>query len=190
MATNENGVAARNSQANGYTINPNEGIFVNDSTGSRKTFRPANSHTASIPASVSTYGTDTTPVITETYIAQVDVPHACTVTGIAAFNGSVASGNIQLAIADDDGNILATTASTAMSGTDAYQRVPLTDTLNIVGGTYFILEQVNNTTARINTHTLGNSGASKKTGETYGTFTTITPPTTFTTAQGPVASLY
>jgi hypothetical protein len=77
-----------------------------------------------------------------------------------------------------------------MSGTDAYQRIPLTATLDIVGGTYFVLEQIDNTTARVNTHTLGNGGASKKTGETYGTFTTITAPTTFTTAQGPIASLY
>lgn len=77
-----------------------------------------------------------------------------------------------------------------MAGTDAYQRIPLTTAHSARGGTYFVLLQVDNTTARINTHTLNNCGASKKTGETYGTFTTITPPTTFTTAVGPVASLY
>lgn len=186
----ENSIAPRYQEASELTMDPNVGVSVNNTLGNRKTFRPANCATHNTPATVSTYGTDTTPVITETYIAQIDVPHACTVTGIAAFNGTVASGNIKLAIADDQGLILGQTASTAMAGTDAYQRVALTATLDLVGGTYFILEQVDNITARINTHTLGNAGGSKKTGETYGTFTAITAPTTFTTAVAPVASLY
>lgn len=186
----ENTNLKRYQQSSGLTMDPDAGVRVNGSTGVGKTFRPANCCTCNIPASVSTYGTDSTPVITETYIAQVDVPHACTVTGIAVFNGSVASGNIKCAIADDQGRIIGQTASTAMAGTDAYQRVPFTETYDLVGGTYFILQQVDNTTARINTHTLGNAGCSKKTGETYGTFTTITPPTTFTANLGPVASLY
>jgi hypothetical protein len=186
----ENSTGKRYQQSSGLTMDPDVGVVVNGSAGTAKVFRPSNCHTGSIPASVSTFGNDSTPVITETYIAQVDVPHACTVTGIALFNGSVASGNVIAALADDQGRILAQTASTAMAGTDAYQRVPLTATLNIVGGTYFVLEQIDNTTARVNTHTLGNFGASKKTAETYGTFTTVTAPTTFTTAVGPVASLY
>jgi hypothetical protein len=33
-------------------------------------------------------------------------------------------------------------------------------------------------------------GASKKTGETFGTLTTITPPPTFTTGLAPIATLY
>jgi hypothetical protein len=186
----ENTVADSYIDGSGQYMDPDKGVKVRGSTGAYKTFRPANCATGSIPASVSTFGNDSTPVITETYICQVDVPHACTVTGIANFNGSVASGNIKLALADAAGTVLGSTASTAMSGTDAYQRVDLSATLDIVGGTYFVLLQVDNTTARTNTHTLGNFGASKKTGETYGTFTSVTPPTTFTTALGPVASLY
>lgn len=186
----ENSTGKRYQQSSGLTMDPDVGVSVNGSTGSKKVFRPANTHTGSVPATVSTFGTDSTPVTTETYICQVDLPHAATVTGIAVFNGSVASGNIKVALADDQGRILAQSASTAMSGTDAYQRIPFTETADLVGGTYFVLEQIDNTTARVNTHTLGNFGASKKTGETYGTFTTVTPPTTFTTALGPVASLY
>lgn len=186
----ENNVADTYADGSGNFMDPDKGVKVRGQAGTFKTFRPSNCHTGNIPASVSTFGNDTTPATTETYIAQVDVPHACTVTGIALFNGSVASGNIKAAIADDQGVVLGSTASTAMSGTDAYQRIALSATLDLVGGTYFILQQVDNTTARINTHTLGNFGASKKTGETYGTFTNITPPTTFTTAVGPVASLY
>lgn len=186
----ENNVADTYQDGGGNFMDPDKGVKVRGQAGSYKVFRPSNRATLDSPATVSTYGNDTTPVITETYIAQVDVPHACTVTGIANFNGSVASGNIKVALADDQGVVLGSSASTAMAGTDAYQRVPLSATLDIVGGTYFVLLQVDNTTARVNTHTLGNGAASKKTGETYGTFTNVTAPTTFTTAVGPVASLY
>lgn len=186
----ENSTAPTYQDGSGSFMDPDAGVKVRGGTGGYKTFRPANCATGNIPAYVSTFGNDSTPVTTETYIAQVDVPHACTITGIAVFNGSVASGNIKVAIADDAGTVLASSASTAMSGTDAYQRVDLSAPLTAVGGTYFVLQQIDNNTARVNTHTLGNFGASKKTGETYGTFTAVTPPTTFTTAVGPVASLY
>jgi len=33
-------------------------------------------------------------------------------------------------------------------------------------------------------------GASRKTGETFGPFMTITPPTGFTTGLGPIATFY
>jgi hypothetical protein len=149
------------------------------------------SHTGGIPARVSTDGTDTTPATTETYIAEVFVPSNMTITGVALMNGSAVSGNIKVGLANSSGAVVAESASTAQSGTDAYQRVAFTATYAAVGpATYYVLLQVDNNTARFNSHTFGNFGASKKTGETYGTFTTITPPTTFTTAQGPIASLY
>jgi len=147
--------------------------------------------TGNIPAYVSTYGTDTTPATTETYIAEVFVPANMTVTGVSLFNGSAAAGNVCVALANSSGTVVASSASTAQSGTDAYQRVDLSATYAAKGpATYYVLAQFNNTSARLNTHTLGDFGASKKTSETFGTFTTITPPTTFTTAVGPVASLY
>lgn len=153
---------------------------------------PRNLHTGDIPAQASTDGTDTTPAATEVYIAEVFVPANCTLTGLAVFNGSVASGNIKVGLANSSGVVVATSASTAMSGTDAYQRVPFTATYAAKGpATYYALEMVDNATARLNMHTVGNFGAAKQTGQVYATgFTTITPPTTFTTAQGPIASLY
>lgn len=146
-----------------------------------------------VPAQVSTAGTDSTPVITEVYIAEIFVPANVTVTGVANFNGSVASGNLKVGLASSAGAIVATSASTAMAGTDAYQLVPFTATYAAKGpATYYILTFIDNTTARVNSHTLaGACGASKQTGQVYATgFTTITPPTTFTTALGPIASLY
>ena len=148
--------------------------------------------TGAAPAQVSTDGTDATPVVTEVYIAEVFVPANMTLTGVALMNGSVASGNIKLGLANSAGAVVATSASTAMSGTDAYQRVPFTSAYAAKGpATYYVLLFVDNTTARFNTHTFGNFGAAKQTGQVYATgFTTITPPTTFTTALGPIASLY
>jgi microcystin-dependent protein len=140
----------------------------------------------------STDGTNATPVATEVYIAEVFVPANCTITGVANFNGSVASGNIKVGLASSAGAILATSASTAMAGTDAYQRVPFTATYAALGpATYYILLFVDNGTARVNTHPFGNFGAAKQTGQVYATgFTAITPPSTFTADLAPMASLY
>jgi len=155
-------------------------------------FSPRNCHTGNAPAVASTSGTDSTPVITEVYIAELKLEAGATVTGLANFNGSVASGNIKVGLADSTGRIIATSASTAMVGTDSYQRVPFTRAIALPGpATYYALLFVDNVTARFNTHTVGNFGAAKQTGQVYATgFTTITPPTTFTTALGPIATLY
>lgn len=149
-------------------------------------------HSGGVPAQVSTAGTDATPVSTEVYIAQVFIPANCTVTGVSVFNGSVASGNIKVGLCDSTGAVVATSASTAMSGTDAYQRIAFTSTYAAKGpATYYVVQFVDNNTARINTHTFGDFRTGKQTGQTFATgFTTITPPTTFTTALGPIASLY
>jgi hypothetical protein len=39
-------------------------------------------------------------------------------------------------------------------------------------------------------HAVGDFGATKQTGQVYGTFTAVTVPTTFTADVGPIASLY
>lgn len=149
-------------------------------------------HTGGVPATASTSGTDATPVITEVYIAEVFVPANVTLTGVSVMNGSAVSGNLKVGLANSAGAVVATSASTAQSGTDAYQRVPFTSTYAAKGpATYYVLLFIDNTTARFNTHTFGDFGAAKQTGQVYATgFTAITPPTTFTTALGPIASLY
>jgi hypothetical protein len=150
-------------------------------------------HTGGNPASVNTDGTDSTPVNTEVYIAEVFVPANTTVTGVSIFNGSAVAGNLKVGLANSSGTVVATSASTAQTGTDSYQRVAFTGTYAAVGpATYYVLAFFDtNTTPRFNTHTFGDFGASKQTGQTYATgFTTITPPTTFTTALAPIASLY
>ncbi len=148
-------------------------------------------HTGDAAPSTTTTGTDTTPAVTEEFVAQVFVPINCQATGIAILNGSAVAGNVQLALYDSAGNLVATTASTAQAGTAAYQQVPFSAVQSLKGpAKYFIGLQCNNVGARFRTHILGNFPATKKTGQTYGTFTALTVPTTFTTAQGPIADLY
>lgn len=144
------------------------------------------------PAMASTDGTDATPVNTEFYWAQVNLRGNSTVTGVAHFNGSVASGNIKVGLADSTGAIVATSATTAMSGTDTYQKVAFTAPYAAKGpATYYALLFVDNNTARVNTHVVGGFITGKATAQTYSTgFTAFTPGTTFTTALGPIATLY
>ncbi len=149
-------------------------------------------HTGGVAAQVSTDGTDATPVNTEVYIGEVFVPANCTVTGVSVFQGSASSGNLKVGLANSAGAVVATSATTAASGTDAYQRVAFTATYAAKGpATYYVLLIFDNGTARYNAHTFGDFGAAKQTGQVYATgFTTITPPTTFVTALAPIASLY
>jgi hypothetical protein len=131
--------------------------------------------------------------VTETHIVEVFVPANMTVTGVALLNGSATAGNYQISMANSSGVPIAgaVTASTAGSGTSAYQRIPFAVAWAATGpATYYILLQNNNTGNRFRTHAAGNFGASVKTTEVFGTFTTVTPPTTFTADKGPIASLY
>lgn len=175
-------------------------VFVAYSTSTAASgVPPATGQTASartiavgglVPA-VSTDFTDTTPSATIVNIGEILVPNNVTVTGVANFGGSVASGNMKVGLADSTGAIVATSASTAVVGTDAYQRIPFTGTVALLPGTYYILTFYDNATARFNAPPLGSFGASQQTAQVYATgFTTITPPTTFTTNQAPIASLY
>lgn len=149
-------------------------------------------HTGGMPARVSTDGTEKTTVVTETYIAQIHIQRPMLVTGIAVMNGSTPAGSFVVALADETGAVVANSAlaGTASSGADSYQRVALTAAYFARPGTYYVLLQCNSASGQFNSHTFGDFRTAKKTGEVFGTLTTITPPTTFTTALGPIASLY
>jgi len=152
---------------------------------------PASYATGDAPAVTATQGTDTTPVVTETYLARVFIPCNVTITGLSVLNGSAVAGNITMALADSNGVVVASTASTAQSGTAAYQQVALSTPYAAKGpAEYFILLQCNNTGARFRSHLLGNFKAGKLTGQVYGTLPAFTVPTGFTASLGPVASTY
>lgn len=158
---------------------------------SGQTVSPRVIHTGGVTATQTTDGNDTTPSVTETYLCELNIPYNTTVTGVALFNGSAVAGNVTAYLYDSTGLNLVASASTVQSGTDAFQRFAFSAPYTAKGpATYIVGFQFNNTSARFNSHILGNFGASKKTGETYGTPTTVTPPITFTTALGPIATLY
>ena len=154
---------------------------------------PRGLHTGQHAAYVSTDGNDSTPSITETYVSEIFVPANCTITGIALFNGSDVTGNVTVGLADSTGAPIAAakSASTAGSGTDAYQLVPFATPYAAKGpATYYIQVQYSSATARYNTHTLGTHGVLVQTGQSYGTLTSFTPPTTFVTNVGNICGLY
>ena len=137
-----------------------------------------------------TTGTDTTPVVTETYISEIFVDHNVTVTGIAILNGTVAAGNLTVVIYDAAGKPMAQSASTAQAGVAAYQKIPLTAPLAVKGpARFFVGLQCNNVAARFRSHPLGNFIGGKKTGEVFGTATAITT-STFTADLAPISDIY
>lgn len=158
------------------------------------TASPRTIHTCAKAAVLSTDGTDVTPAVTEQFAAEVFIPANMTVTGVAIFNGSAVAGNVQISMYTSAGAPItaAQSASTALSGTDAYQLVPFATPWAAKGpATYYVNTQYNNTGARLNTILFGTScGTVKYTSQTYGTFVAQTAPTTFTASVGPYASLY
>lgn len=147
--------------------------------------------TGDAPPATTTTGTDTTPAVTETYIARVFIVANTLLTGVSLLNGSAVAGNVTAILYDASGAPVAKSASTAQSGTAALQDFAFTTPYAAIGpGQYFIGVQFDSTSARFRTHILGRFTAFKKTGETYGTATTVTSPNSFTTGVGPIASTY
>jgi hypothetical protein len=176
---------------NNITVNIPLSLLTGAWNGGAVSFRNVN--TCGTPALNAADGTNATPVVTETYYAEITVHSAGTVTGVATFNGSDATDSIIVALADSTGDWVAWSAlaGTQQSGTDAYQLVPFTTPYSIVPGTYYIGYQFDGTTTRYNALTVGHCGASKQTGQTFGTLVDISAPaTTFTTAIAPMAGLY
>lgn len=149
-------------------------------------------HSGGVAPVVAACCTDKTATNTETYIVEVQIPVQTTLTGVSIIGTASSTGNVQISLADSTGAIItaAQTASTAATAAAAFQQVPFAATYVAKPGKYYILLQNSSSSNHFEAHTVGNFGASKKTSEVYGTFTAITPPTTFTTAVGPVADTY
>jgi hypothetical protein len=131
------------------------------------------------------------------YVAEVFIPANCTVTGAAVMWGDATNGNAKVALFNSAGTRVALSASTDVSGftADSYgTRIAFSAPYAAVGpATYYVGVICDDNTNRINTHTLGNFGAGKIESLVYATeagYATITPPTTFTTGLGPIATLY
>lgn len=156
-----------------------------------------NVHTGGVPAQISTEGTNLDIVVTELYVAEVFIPCNMTVTGAAVFWGAATNGNAKICLFNSSGTRVAISASTDVSGftADSYgTRIAFSAAYAAKGpATYYLGVICDDNTNDINTHILGNFGAGKITGLVYATeagYASITPPTTFTTGLGPIATLY
>lgn len=173
---------------------------------------PRAMHTGTTAPYASTDYTEISPAATTTvYVAELLAPCSFVTQGIVPFNGSATgSASISLGLFDASGTLLLSAPATAIVGTDATQLIPWTkEFMSVPGvattfvspqllppGTYFVgLVASTVTTVKIQMHTgVGNFGAGTVTGVYATAFLTtqlsIVPPVTYTTATGPVASLY
>lgn len=150
-------------------------------------------HSSGQPALNAADGVDTTPSATETYVTRILVPNRMTLTGVKLFNGSDVTGNVRIGLATADGTPIAgaLTASTAGSGTDAYQTIPFAAPYVAEAGYYHVCIQYSSATARFNAHAWGNDWSIVKTGTVFGTMPTLSAlPTQFVAAAANIFSLY
>ena len=143
-------------------------------------------------------GTSTTTTNTSMYCTEFDLPYSRLVTGLGWLNGTAtANGHRNAILYDAAGYLLANTGSTTTTGTASqFQRIALTTSYFAVGpAVYFVCSQAQSSTDTLNLIVTadGNAGVLTQiyTGQTYGTVpATITPPTAYTTAQGPYFEIY
>lgn len=164
-------------------------------------------HTGNSPACLAADGVDSTPVITEIYIAAVFLPFTILATGISVFNGSVvATDKYRVLLYDATGAVLRSSAAAGFqpASVDAYEDVAFAlgptgaaaTTVVLPSGVYYLGTIYNGTTNRFNAHGVGTHPAGKVTGATFATAgvsteMTVTLPTAFTAAnKPPIAALY
>jgi hypothetical protein len=148
-------------------------------------------HSGDAAPDSATVGTDTTPVVTESYFSRIRVASNCTLTGVALLNGSAVAGNVTVYLFDFFGNLVAKSASTAQAGTAGYQQVPFAVAPRVTGpGQYYALVQFDSTSARFRSHVVGNFTAGKLTSTVYGTTPTFVSPNSFTASLGPICDTY
>lgn len=146
---------------------------------------------------VVTNATSVTGLATSVYLTQLIVPYNTTLTGIGVLNAATVGTNKYIvALFSDAGVPLANSALAGVTtaGASAYQQVPFTGTVAVQGPkTYWIAIYINGTTdtyysmpTLAQAHGLAGSVAA----QTFGTVASVTLPTTFTAALGPVAYVY
>lgn len=144
------------------------------------------------PASL-TGGTDTTGVASAIWVTEHQIEKNTLITGISYLIGTVGGTDKAIAILySSSGAVLATSALAGVTvGTLAtFQRLAFTTPFQAGPGQYYIGIQTNGTTAHIRTQAGGDHATGEITGQTFGTPTAITVPTTFTVSNGPYVMSY
>ena len=142
--------------------------------------------------------TSTAPVAGTTYFGQITVPYNRASTGACILNGgTVGTDNHLVALYDYQGNLVANSAvaGALAANVSLLQCFAWVTPVELAGpATYYVAVQSNGTTATLGLYVTGNVGTSYVTGSVTGTFgtikQTIAPGNTFTTAKGPIGTLY
>jgi hypothetical protein len=144
-------------------------------------------------------GTSTAKAANTMYCTEFVLPYSKLITGLAVMNGATATTDKEIAVWYDSGGTLLANSATAgvtAAGASTYQKRNFTTPFYAVGPTqYFACVQGDSgTTATLNLIVTGTSDflLTKLYGsQTFGTIpATITVPTTFTTANGPLFFVY
>lgn len=165
-----------------------------------RTISPKLVHTGGTGLTATTDGTNLTDIVLGTiYLVEVFVPCNMSVTGVALYNGTAVAGNGKVMLyswVSTTATRIAVSASTAMSGTTAYQRIAFTGGPIAVKGpaSYLVGCTFDTTTHDLRCHALGNFVAESVAGATYATdstFATLTVVgTAFNTSTGTIGGLY
>jgi len=144
-------------------------------------------------------GTSTTKAANTMYCTEVNLPYSKYATGLAVLNGASTGTDKMISVLyDSGGNLLANSAvaGTVASGSSTYQKRAFITPYYMVGpAQYFACVQGDSgTTATLNLLVTGTADVyltQSYGSQTFGTIpATITPPTTFTTAKGPLFFIY
>ena len=160
----------------------------------------APTHISTIPIGAVAYaslGTDTIVAASDRiYIAPIYLPQDKLLTGAAVLNGTtVGTDKWCYYLTRAEGTVDAQTAAAGVltSGADAFQQIAFTSTYYARQGTYWLCVQGNGSTDKLRTvaaSTYLMFTGLKTAAAAFGAETTITPPTTFTAGQGPIAYVY
>ena len=144
-------------------------------------------------------GTSTTKAANTMYCSEIDMSYSKLITGLAVLNGAATgTDKFLVALYDSGGNLLANSAvaGSVATGSSTYQKRNFTSPYYVVGPAqyYGCAQGDSGTAATLNLIVTGTSDyvLTKSVGsQTFGTVPpTITVPTSFTTAVGPLWFLY
>jgi hypothetical protein len=132
------------------------------------------------------------------YSSQIFIPTTTTLTGACLLNGATVTSDRHIVyLANSAGTIIANSVLTGVadSGASQYQCQAFTSPVAVTGpGTYFVGTQPNGTTDTFYAYATGGAPTNyltvKTTASSFGTLVALTPPTTFTTAVGPLMMVY
>lgn len=80
-------------------------------------------------------GTETANVL---YLGSIQIPESVTLNGVYIYNGPTQVGNVLVSLYDANGNLVASSNSTASSGSYGVQAIPFTSSYAAAAGVYFI----------------------------------------------------